>query len=182
MSCIVCFNCHHVTNNRVKQANQLKMNGNGKNSGESQIQGKTMYKHLKNLLSNNEISVALGAMLEAAGDRTLLVLEAVNTSLRKIALRHPNEVLLSCCHYYEKNQKLSNENLAIILTPMEDICHDQIVLIDGDTLIVLIDFCLNVMTRHAVYEPNVQLSASAILVALGTKHCVQVIAKYLICF
>lgn len=117
----------------------------------------------------------MGALLEAAGDKTLLVVEAVNTSLRKIALKYPNEVLLSCCQYYENNQKLSNENLAIILTPMEDICHDQIILIDGDTLIKLISFCLDVMTRHTIYEPNVQLSASAILVALGTKHCVQVV-------
>lgn len=68
---------------------------------------------------------------------------------------------------------MNGDNLTVILTPMENICREQIVLIDGDTILILIDFCYDVMTKSA-YEYNVQLNASAILVALGNRHCVQV--------
>lgn len=75
--------------------------------------------------------------------------------------------------YYEKNAKLTGETLSVILTPMENICREQIVLIDGDTILILIDFCYDIMTK-SIYEYDVQLNASDVLVALGNKHCVQV--------
>lgn len=116
----------------------------------------------------------MNALFEIAGDKTTIVQDAINTSLKKIAQHYPNEVLISCSKFYEKNPKLSAENLYVILTPMESICRDHIVLIDGDTLLVLIDFCFDVMTKSG-YDSNVQLSASSVLVALGSKHCVQVV-------
>lgn len=118
--------------------------------------------------------MAVGTLLDAAADKSPLVSETVNSSLRKIAKKHPNEVLKSCSSFYERSPKINNAHLAAVLAPMEEICRDQILCIDGDTILALVDFCVKVMTKNVLHEPIVQMPASAVLVALGTKHCIQV--------
>lgn len=119
----------------------------------------------------------MGTLLDAAADRNHLVCETVKTSLKKIAKKHPNEVLKTCCQYYDKNPKLTPTHSAAILAPLEDICRDNIALINEETVITLAKLCLHLMTQNTFYEPSVQLTASGIIVALGTKYCEEVISK-----
>lgn len=103
-----------------------------------------------------------------------MVSDSVNSALRKIAKKHPNDVLNECCQFCKRNGKLNKEHLSEVLKTMEHICQEYIVEIDGDTIIMLVDFAMDVMTQNVAYEPIVQLPASGVLVALGGKHCVQV--------
>lgn len=57
---------------------------------------------------------------------------------------------------------------------MEKICTEHIVEIDGDTILLIIDFSLRTMIENQSYEPVVQMPASNVLVALGRKHHIQV--------
>lgn len=118
--------------------------------------------------------MALGTLLEAATDKNPVVAEKVNTSLRKIAEKHPNQVLLSCCRFGQHIQKTDSAHLVAVLVIMERICQDRISSIDSDTIVLVIDFSIEVMTQNLSYEPQVQMPASEILVALGHKHYKQV--------
>lgn len=118
-------------------------------------------------------------LLETAGDKDPSVKEIVNTSLRKIARKHANQVLLSCCTVGKKLQKTNTNHLVSILAIMETVCQDCILDIDGNTIMTVIEFSLDVMTQNVGYEPEVQLPASGILVALGNKHYVQVMEALL---
>lgn len=109
-----------------------------------------------------------------AADKNESVRSAVENALRKISQNHTNEILKTVCTYRQSNPKLSNDHVAALLQPLEEICLEHIVEIDGDTVLLLIDFCVDEMVKNPEYVPNVQLSASALLVALGKKHCIQV--------
>lgn len=98
----------------------------------------------------------------------------MDNALRKISKNHTNEILKTVCMYRQRNSKLTNDHVAAILQPLEEICLEYIIDIDGDTVLLMIDFCVNEMVKNPEYLPDVQLSASALLVALGKKHCIQV--------
>lgn len=112
--------------------------------------------------------------MESAADKNDIVCYSVNSALKKIAKKHPNELLKTTCMYRQRNLKLTNEHLAALLKPMEEICDEQIVDIDGDTILLLIHFCVDEMTKNIEYVPSVQMCASSVLVAIGKKHCIQV--------
>ncbi|RZC37257.1 hypothetical protein BDFB_008476, partial [Asbolus verrucosus] len=137
------------------------MSGHAKNTPESQLQ------------------MAIGMLLESVADKSQLVFETVNGSIRKLAEKHPNQVLNSCCQFCERSSKPSNEHISSILTIMEKICVEHIVEIDGDTVLSLIDFCLRTLIENLSYEPIVQMPASNVLVALGRKHHIQVMESLL---
>lgn len=124
--------------------------------------------------------VVIGTLLECAADKNETVCYAVNNALKKIAKNHPNELLKTTCVFRERNAKLTNEHVAALLQPMEEVCLEHIIEIDGDTVLMLIKFCVDEMTKNIEYVPDVQMRASAVLVALGKKHCIQVMkTKYL---
>lgn len=142
---------------------------------EAQINGKIVCSvTFRNLLLAINFTVVIGTLLEAAADKNESVYYAVNRALKKIARKHPNELLQTICFYTQRNNKLGNEHLAALFQPMEEICQEHIIAIDGDTVLLLINFCVEEMTKNPEYVPGVQMSASAVLVALGTKHCIQV--------
>lgn len=57
---------------------------------------------------------------------------------------------------------------------MEQICKERLQDIDGDVVHQLIEFSVEEMTQTADYQPDQQLPASGILVALGQAHCIEV--------
>lgn len=118
--------------------------------------------------------VVLGVLLETAADKEPSVVEIVNTSVRKIASKHTNQVLISCCDFGKSILKTNSNHLVAVLVVMEKICQDYILNIDGDTILIVVEFSLEVMTQNTGFEPLVQMPASGILVALGRKHYVQV--------
>lgn len=119
-------------------------------------------------------SVVIGSLLDLAADKNDNVRDAVDSAIRKISKRHTNEILKTVCLYRQRNQKLSNDHVVVLLQPLEEICLENIVDIDGDTVLLMINFCVDEMIKNPEYIPDVQLSASALLVALGKKHCIQV--------
>lgn len=122
-----------------------------------------------------QIQAVIDVLLENVADKNAVVSESISTSLRKIAKTYTNDVLNVCCEFCKTHDKITKEHLLEILKTMEWICRDYILEIDGDTVITLVEFCVKTMTQNIAYEPLVQLAASGILVALGSKHCVQVV-------
>ncbi|CAH0557118.1 unnamed protein product [Brassicogethes aeneus] len=137
------------------------MNGNLKQNAESQLQ------------------VAIGILLCSVADKSPLVVDTVNSSLKKLADKHPNQVLNCCITFCTKAKKPSNEHIAAILEIMETVCTDNIATIDGDSILAIIEFSLNVMVETSGLEPLVQKPASGILVALGREHYIQVMESLL---
>ncbi|KAK4880533.1 hypothetical protein RN001_008679 [Aquatica leii] len=121
-----------------------------------------------------QIQAVIEVLIDAAADKDELVSQTVSSALRKIGKNNTNDMLNVCCEFCKK-EKLNKEHLAEILKCMEFVCREYILELDGDTIIALIDFAINIMTQSNTYEPIVQLSASGILIALGTKHCIQVV-------
>lgn len=60
---------------------------------------------------------------------------------------------------------------------MENVCSEHIANIDGDTILMIIEFSLGVMIENVGYEPVIQLPASGVLVAIGRGHHIQVKCK-----
>jgi hypothetical protein len=63
-----------------------------------------------------------------------------------------------------------------LLQTMEQICKEHLPDVDGDMVLQLIEFSIGEMTQSTDYEPDLQLPASSILVALGQAHCNEVCA------
>lgn len=118
--------------------------------------------------------MAIGILLESIADKSQIVVETVNDSVRKLAEQHPNQVLNSCCQFCEKPNK-SQDHAALILEVMEKICIEHIIEIDGDTILLIVSFCLRIMTENPNYEPVIQVASSKVLVAVGRKHHIQVV-------
>ncbi|CAH1975454.1 unnamed protein product [Acanthoscelides obtectus] len=137
------------------------MTTNGKGNAETQLQ------------------IAIGMLLQSVRDKSPVVLETLMNSIRKLAEKHPNQVLLSCCQFYSKTPKPPPEHLASILKIMERVCSDHIMKIDGDTIISTIEISMNLMTENVYSEPLIQIPASEVLVALGRQHSVQVMDSLL---
>lgn len=58
---------------------------------------------------------------------------------------------------------------------MNNVCLEYIVEVDGDTILVLIDLCMELMVHNHYNDFHpIQIAASNILVALGKKHSIQV--------
>ncbi|KAL3282132.1 hypothetical protein HHI36_005326 [Cryptolaemus montrouzieri] len=132
-------------------------NGTVKNNGETQIQ------------------VAIGLILEVLSDKNALVAETAASSLRKLAESHPNHVLNTSRTFCRKST-ISNEHVAQILRIMENICTEYIILIDGDTILLVTDFCLEMITKNIAAD-TIQGPACDVLVAIGRKHHIQVLDK-----
>lgn len=113
---------------------------------------------------------AIASLLEAAADSNISVVEIVNTSLHKIADKHTNEVLNTCCQFGQNISKTNRDHLASVLNIIQRICEDFIQNLQPETVSLLTTFALDIMTQNAVYEPNVQTPASETLVALGRQH------------
>lgn len=108
------------------------------------------------------------------------MLETVKKSIRKLAEKHPNQVLLSCCKFCSKDPKPTPEHLGAVLKIMESVCLEHILLLDGDTVINTVDTSLKIMTKNVYVEQVIQIPASDVLVALGREHYVQVISSYIL--
>lgn len=117
-------------------------------------------------------------LLKAVADPSSSVSETVVGSIKKLSEKHPNQILISCCQFCTKSPKPGTEHVASVLRIMESVCTDHIIQIDGDTIITVIDFSLQVMVENINYEPLVQMPASGILVALVREHYIQVIPKF----
>nr|CAD7601307.1 unnamed protein product [Timema genevievae] len=69
---------------------------------------------------------------------------------------------------------ISVHHQAALLHTMEHICLDHLSEVDGDVVLLLVQFSVEEMTRSPDYLPAVQMPASGILVALGKAHCNEV--------
>lgn len=117
--------------------------------------------------------VALGTLLQTASDKNTYVIEAIHTSLLKIADNNTNEVLLACCAAADTVGEKNHDHLATILSAMERICEDHIEKIDGTSIGAIIQLTVRIMKQNNELD-KIQLRTSNILVALGRKHCVLV--------
>lgn len=112
-------------------------------------------------------------LLRTASDKHPVVVEAVHTSLRKIADNNTNDVLLACCTFEENISQANPSHLAIVLSIMEKICQDHAEKVDGDTIITVINLGVQVMCQNNGCE-QLQQPASGVLVAIGRLHYVLV--------
>lgn len=126
------------------------------------------------IILNQLLLVTIGVLLQSLSDKSSLVLETVKKSIRKLAGKHPNQVLLSCCKFCSKEPKPTPENLGAVLKIMESVCLEHILLLDGDTVIHTVETSLKIMTKNVYVEQVVQIPSSEVLVALGREHYVQV--------
>nr|XP_022903178.1 maestro heat-like repeat-containing protein family member 1 [Onthophagus taurus] len=124
--------------------------------------------------AESQMQVAIGLLIETINDKNPTVVETVERSLRKIAKTYPNEVLKSCCQYSERQIRNSGDLIPVVLNIMDIVCQDYIVQIDGDTVLEVITLCMDLMIQKPTFEPHLQLAASSVLVALGNKHCIQI--------
>lgn len=151
------------------------MNGNRKTTAETQMQGKFLVIPYTLTFPHYKILVAIGLLLDTTGDKSSLVTDTVDCALRRIAKYHPNEILKACCIYCGRTAKNNGENVLIVMNIMHNVCLEYIVEIDGDTILVLIDLCMESMIQNQYNEMHrVEFAASNILVALGKKHSIQV--------
>nr|CAD7434219.1 unnamed protein product [Timema monikensis] len=79
-------------------------------------------------------------------------------------------LLMTACVYVQ----ISVHHQAALLHTMEHICLDHLSEVDGDVVLLLVQFSIDEMTRSPDYLPVVQMPASGILVALGKAHCNEV--------
>jgi len=128
---------------------------------------------------DSQILVIVGTLIEAAGDRNHAVREVVATSLRRIAKRHANLVLKNMYMYRMRNLKLTESHLIVLLQTMEQICKEHLPDIDGDVVLQLIEFSVEEMIQSTDYQPDQQIPASGILVALGQAYCNEVMGGLL---
>lgn len=112
-------------------------------------------------------------LLQTACDKNTSVVEAVHTSLLKIADNNTNEVLLACCSAIDNVVEKNYDHLTIILSIMERICEDHIQKIDGTSILTIIQLTIRIMKQNNELD-KIQLPTSDILVALGREHCVLV--------
>uniref|UniRef100_A0A6P7GVH6 Maestro heat-like repeat-containing protein family member 1 n=1 Tax=Diabrotica virgifera virgifera TaxID=50390 RepID=A0A6P7GVH6_DIAVI len=124
--------------------------------------------------AETQLQVTIGRLLQSVTDKSYLVLESVKCSLKKLAEKHPNQVLNSCCQFITKSPKPPPEHVSSILYIMELVCSDHILKINGDTIIQTINVSLSIMTENISWDSQLQRPASGILVALGREHYVQV--------
>lgn len=117
--------------------------------------------------------VALGVLLQTASDKNANVVDAIYTSLLKIADKNTNEVLLACCTAADNVGEKSNDHLVTILNAMAKICEDHLQKLDGTSIAAIIQLAVRIMKQHNELD-KIQLSTSNILVALGREHCVLV--------
>jgi hypothetical protein len=61
---------------------------------------------------------------------------------------------------------------------MEQICKEHLPNIDGDVVLQLIEFSVEEMIQSTDYQPDQQMPASGILVALGQAYCNEVCVFY----
>lgn len=118
-------------------------------------------------------------LLESLTDKSPSVCEAVTNSLSKLSEKHPNQVLETCKIFCKKLPTPQNEHIGDVLGIMSRVCSDYLCRIDGDTVLDVIDFSLEMMTKHSTYEPAIQMPASEVLVALGRLHSIQVSSQLL---
>ncbi|GLG92482.1 Uncharacterized protein GBIM_00172 [Gryllus bimaculatus] len=124
--------------------------------------------------SNSQTLEVVIKLIEAAADKDDGVREAVCSSLRKLAKKYPNDVLQYAMSYRKKHPKISNTHLLALLTLMEQICQEHLHSITVEGVRQLVSFTIEEMTRNPEYLPDTQLRASGMLVALGHKHCIEV--------
>nr|CAD7445664.1 unnamed protein product [Timema bartmani] len=77
-------------------------------------------------------------------------------------------------HTEPRTINISVHHQAALLHTMEHICLDHLSEVDGDVVLLLVQFSVEEMTRSPDYLPAVQMPASGILVALGKAHCNEV--------
>lgn len=118
-------------------------------------------------------------LLLTASDKSPNVVEAIHTSLLKIADNNTNEVLLACCSAVEHATDKNHDNFKTVFTIMERICKDHIQKIDGPSIAAIIQLNVRIMKQDNEHE-QVQQTASNVLVALGREHCALVSHTYLL--
>lgn len=116
-------------------------------------------------------------ILEVLADKNAIVSETAASSLKKLAENHPNHVLNSAKNFC-KRSSTTNDQVSQILNIILCICNDQLIAIDGDTILSITDFCLEILTRNVVADV-IQDPASHVLVAIGRKHHIQVILYHI---
>nr|CAD7453186.1 unnamed protein product [Timema tahoe] len=90
----------------------------------------------------------------------------------KIKTEEPMRIVMSWSWFLDSPLHLiSVHHQAALLHTMEHICLDHLSEVDGDVVLLLVQFSVEEMTRSPDYLPAVQMPASGILVALGKAHC-----------
>lgn len=113
-------------------------------------------------------------LLESTSDNNEEVIQAIKSSLYKLAGKYPNEILRTICDFHTKN-KFNTRQITYILEVIAKIANDYIKMIDGDVVLNLIDLSIDEMIKsNGALHSDVEMRSSDVLVALGNQHCIQV--------
>ncbi|XP_073987076.1 maestro heat like repeat family protein c11.1 isoform X1 [Rhodnius prolixus] len=122
----------------------------------------------------SQFNVALGYLLDAAGDKELTVRESVCKSLQALSKEYGNEIVTAICCYRQKNAKLSENHLFVLMSVLEQIAQEKRNAFPEEILSRLIQFSIEELQKNDSTHSTHEL-ASNILICLGSYYCSQVL-------
>ncbi|KAK9509950.1 hypothetical protein O3M35_004832 [Rhynocoris fuscipes] len=128
--------------------------------------------------AESQFNVALGYLLDAAGDKEASVRESVGKSLQTLSKEYGNEIVSAICFYRQKNTKLSENHLNVLLIILEKIAQEKKNEFPEEIITKLIQFSIDEMQKTDGTHSNHELARN-ILINLGTNYCSQVLTVLL---
>ncbi|KAK6184716.1 hypothetical protein SNE40_007128 [Patella caerulea] len=119
------------------------------------------------------------ALIDAAHDKDDEVQNIIEVSLFDLGKRKSNLVLSSCSVYLKKHAKLSLGHRVVILKAIEKIVKETLDTLDVGIANEMIQQASHELTQTKDVEPEWQMAASGVLVAIGTRYCDEVMGELL---
>ncbi|XP_070495465.1 maestro heat-like repeat-containing protein family member 1 isoform X2 [Chironomus tepperi] len=121
--------------------------------------------------ANKNLESAIGSLLDLCNDKDDQVKGVCEASLVRIASRNPNELINYVINYKKKNQKISEQTIAVILRIIEHVITIHIRELDNEVIINVIKFVINEITRQNEPVHSIQKPCKEILFGIGREHC-----------
>ncbi|KAK2550462.1 Maestro heat-like repeat-containing protein family member 1 [Acropora cervicornis] len=119
------------------------------------------------------------ALIDAANDKQPEVRQMIMTSLHELGKKQPEMVLTAIKGYLIKHQKLIQGHRVVLLKSASKIIDDTLSTLSLDLGKQMIKLAAAEMTKSKDIEPDWQLAASEVLVALGGRFDHEVMAELL---
>ncbi|XP_067055526.1 maestro heat-like repeat-containing protein family member 1 [Acropora muricata] len=119
------------------------------------------------------------ALIDAANDKQPEVRQMIMTSLHELGKKQPEMVLTAIKGYLIKHQKLIQGHRVVLLKSASKIIDDTLSTLSLDLGKQMIKLATAEMTKSKDIEPDWQLAASEVLVALGGRFDHEVMAELL---
>ncbi|KAK2156623.1 hypothetical protein NP493_1946g00003 [Ridgeia piscesae] len=119
------------------------------------------------------------ALIDAAYDKEPHVQEVICNTLCEVGKKRPNLVLASCHDYLLKHSKLGQGHRTVTLSVMERVVRETPESLDKRQVVDIIKQASSELTASKDVVPVWQSAASGLLVAIGCRHCHEVMAELL---